>query len=460
MAHEEEQTQNTSNGIIGLGSNNIISSRSSSKKTKQKKVPQRGLGVAQLEKIRLEEQQKKAAAAAILSTTPPSSLSSPTKSTSSSCPSSVSIRHFYQPPSSIPFPSLDLPSPNSIFQPPLIRPAHSGVDGRKLMISSGTVPFGMRNSYNNNNINGCGNGNHVPNLWNPCEFNVLDHKESSNPGLDPGLAFRSNLNVPFESNNNNPIRALSNFRTRTHQFHQQHPPPPPPPPPPSSPPPSMVNVSTATSTSSVLNFQIEPPSNQSYYSNSAPMWPDEEKMVGMKRPYPFSLENPSVPSINFKFPTFVAPPIRTDEGTSCGNRSPFNFDPAINPNFREGPSWSNSISESNSRSSIKENGSVNGDFLTLAPPSTSWTCPSPKLKLPPSYLAFHNCEVPDFESFPYQGNNADDTYYQPGPSIPNPQQAFYSFFPPAKSQNGRAATTLNNNCNGEVGESVDLKLRL
>ncbi|KAM1169076.1 hypothetical protein ACFX13_031628 [Malus domestica] len=453
MAHEEEQTQDTSTEIIGLGSNNIISSRSSSKKTKQKKVPQRGLGVAQLEKIRLEEQQKKAAAAAILSTTPPSSLSLPTKSSSHSCTSSVPIRHFYQPPSSIPFPSLDLPSPNSIFRPQLIPPAHSGVDGRKPMISSGTFPFGVGNNNNNNNINGGGNGNHVPNLWNPCEFNILDQKVSCNPGLDPGLAFRSTMNLPFESSNNNPIWPLSNFPTRTQQFHHQQPPPPPPPPPP----PSMVNLSTANS-SSVLNFQIEPPSNQSYYSNYTPMWPDEEKMVGMKRPYPFSLENPPVPSI--KFPTFVAPPIRADEATSCGNRSAFNFNPAIKTNFREGPSCSTSISESNSRSSIKENGSVNGDFLTLAPPSTSWTCPSPKLNLPPSYLAFHNREIPDFESFHYQGNNADDTIYQAGPSVPNPQQAFYSFFPLAKAQNDRAATTVNNNCNGEVGESVDLNLKL
>ncbi|RWW21115.1 hypothetical protein GW17_00014751 [Ensete ventricosum] len=42
------------------------------KKNKQKKIPQRGLGVAQLEKLRLEEQQKKAAAAAASSSSDPS----------------------------------------------------------------------------------------------------------------------------------------------------------------------------------------------------------------------------------------------------------------------------------------------------------------------------------------------------------------------------------------------------
>lgn len=48
-------------------------------------------------------------------------------------------------------------------------------------------------------------------------------------------------------------------------------------------------------------------------------------MVGMKRPYPFSLDNPPGPSFNYKFPTPVAP-IRSDESASCGNGGTFNFD--------------------------------------------------------------------------------------------------------------------------------------
>ncbi|BBH01699.1 sodium/calcium exchanger family protein / calcium-binding EF hand family protein [Prunus dulcis] len=202
---------------------------------------------------------------------------------------------------------------------------------------------------------GHGNNN-VPNLWNPCDFN-LDQKESSNSGIDPGLAFRSTLNLPFESNN--PIWPLTNVPQRTQPYHQQPPPPP-----------SMVNVSSATSSSSVLNFQIEP------------------------------LQTKAI----------------TATIHLCGRMKK-----------REAPSCSTSISESNSRNSIKENGSVNGDFLTLA------------LQQP---------------------GNAEDTNFQPGPSCSHPQQAFYSFFPPAKAQIGRAATTINNNCNGELGESVDLNLKL
>ncbi|KAJ6751889.1 hypothetical protein OIU85_002319 [Salix viminalis] len=56
---QEEQTKkySTSNGD-GDGGISIGHISRSSRKHKQKKVPQRGLGVAQLEKIRLEEQQK------------------------------------------------------------------------------------------------------------------------------------------------------------------------------------------------------------------------------------------------------------------------------------------------------------------------------------------------------------------------------------------------------------------
>lgn len=45
----------------------------------------------------------------------------------------------------------------------------------------------------------------------------------------------------------------------------------------------------------------------------------------MKRPYPFSLDNPPAPSFNYKFPTLVGP-IRSDESASCGNGGTFNFE--------------------------------------------------------------------------------------------------------------------------------------
>jgi hypothetical protein len=48
---------------------------------------------------------------------------------------------------------------------------------------------------------------------------------------------------------------------------------------------------------------------------------------------------------------------------------------------------------------------------------------------------------------------------QPGQSEFNGQRPFYSFLPPAPPQIGQA-TTSTNNCTGEVGESIDLDLKL
>lgn len=73
---QQEQNQKYSNSSIGGCAGAGVAR--SSKKLKQKKVPQRGLGVAQLEKIRLEEQQKRDAIFQV-----PSAIVSP--SNSSSC---------------------------------------------------------------------------------------------------------------------------------------------------------------------------------------------------------------------------------------------------------------------------------------------------------------------------------------------------------------------------------------
>lgn len=71
--------------------------------------------------------------------------------------------------------------------------------------------------------------------------------------------------------------------------------------------------------------------------------------------------------------------------------------------FREGPSCSTSNSKlNNPKQSFKENEVVYGDFLKLAPPTTTSTCPSSKFKHPSACLASYNHKFPDFESLPYQ----------------------------------------------------------
>ncbi|KAF7849246.1 hypothetical protein BT93_L1049 [Corymbia citriodora subsp. variegata] len=99
---QEDQTQKCSNsssgGNITIASNNSIRS---SKKQKQKKVPQRGLGVAQLEKIRIEEQQKRDAATIFPS---PAAISQ-----SSSCYLPAPLVNYHV--------QGDFAPPNSIFRP-------------------------------------------------------------------------------------------------------------------------------------------------------------------------------------------------------------------------------------------------------------------------------------------------------------------------------------------------------
>ena len=77
--------------------------------------------------------------------------------------------------------------------------------------------------------------------------------------------------------------------------------------------------------------------------------------------------------------------------------SPFMFSCII---FREGPSCSTSNLESKSKKIIKQNRVFDGDFLTLAPPTTTSMCSSSKFKHPPSNLIY--CKLPDLESLAYQ----------------------------------------------------------
>ncbi|XP_021890291.1 uncharacterized protein LOC110808943 isoform X2 [Carica papaya] len=430
----EDHSQKGSNSASSIAGGDGNLARSS-KKQKPKKVPQRGLGVAQLEKIRLEEQQKKDAAAILPSS--PSTILSQTKSPYFSVP----FPGYHNPPnhpssscssSSIPF-SSDHSSSSSMLRPP---PLLQNVDG----VGTDTAPF--TNSIGWSPVPLQGNANGVPKLWSPCEYNL--EKESS--GVDPGLACRSNLIVPYELN---PIWPLPSLIQKAQQCQRAY---------------SMVNASSATSASSssstqssslLNNFQIEPPSNQSYYSNYTSPWPEEEKMVGFKRSYPFSLDNSSGPLFDCKFPPLVHHPINksSEQASHCNGGSVYLE--SGNQIFRDSLTCPTSMSELYSKQSNRESGSSNRDFLTLAPPTIS------NIKhISPANLGYNNHEYPDFESPPYQVSTEDSIIKQ-GPSQSNQQQPYFSFFPPAAKQIDPAASSSVSNCNvGEVGEGVDLNLKL
>ena len=199
---QEDQTQNTSSGSGGGGgSGGIGSVGRSSKKPKQKKVPQRGLGVAQLEKIRLEEQQKRDAAAMLSS---PCSVPS---NKSSYLPLPIQNLHYsnQSPSSLIPLPSgspADFRSPISL---------QHMMDGK--VPTPSTVPLANSGGFEAcwSSASASVHGN-VPKLCGSQEHDF----EKERFGVDPGLQFLPSL--PFESN---PIWPLPNLVQRTPpQYHQ------------------------------------------------------------------------------------------------------------------------------------------------------------------------------------------------------------------------------------------------
>ncbi|WOH05896.1 hypothetical protein DCAR_0625319 [Daucus carota subsp. sativus] len=334
----------------------------SSKKFKQNKVPQRGLGVAQLEKIRLEEQQI-------------------SPSNSSSCLASPT----------------DHPSSSKPFTPPSI--IQRSTDVRPNSISELVSNNGGECRMGWQGISSAGRGS-WPNSLND-EYN-----------LGGGIGHK----VDHQVSN----ALLSSVRSQP--FHGTCPS-------------SMVNVSVGNSSSSVTNFWTEPPSNQSHRSNkSQPLWPDEEMMIGLKRSYPFSVDDAPVPAFNCKFPpAYLSDIPTTDASASFKNDGTFAFEQA-NPVLREDSSGTGGVPKYKKKI-IKENGGYNGDFLTLAPPIP---------KDPPSYLGYYIPELPDFDALPYQGGQDNLVHW--------PRQI------PSVEHNGQSMLTISHS--SDVVESVDLNLKL
>ncbi|KAK8476418.1 hypothetical protein V6N13_136680 [Hibiscus sabdariffa] len=380
MAQEDENqaqgcsnSTNSSSGVGGAGNSNNIGR--CFKKQRPKKVPQRGLGVAQLEKIRIEEEQQKRDV--VVSSSP-------------------TVCH-KAPHLSLPVPSFHLSNQSSSY--------------------ASSVPFCVQNIgtvSTGNTVPFTGGGAVVPdNLWSSYGYNI--EKECSS-GLDSGPIFKTHLsNLPYESD---PIWPLPSLMQRAQASSSM-----------------MNNLTSRTSSTSILNFQMEPPSNQSYYGNCTCLLPEEYKVIGMKRSYPLSLDSaPSTP-IHSKYPSIVHSINGQTEAASGSNGSTFNFEPGT-PNFRKGHYCST------------PNGVFDGDFLTLAPPTTTAMSSSSKSKHPQS--SFINGELA------YQASFEDSILRQGGATGTGP---YYSFFPPAMVQIEQATTLSMANCNGKV-EHVDLKLKL
>ncbi|KAI7754657.1 hypothetical protein M8C21_030936 [Ambrosia artemisiifolia] len=374
------------------------------------------MGVAQLEKIISEEHQKKDA-----SVSTHNSIVSPSTSSCSNMASVQKVPSFRQ---------AAMTSSSSIPPPPPLPPNHlplvAKMDGVNV---NNSASKGM-------NLIGVGNWSR---LWSDGDYKFEgDHTRYTAPAPFPG-----NLGgLPYESSPSIWPPPPNLMLHRSHHLQQ----------PCSS---SMVNVSakTSSSSSSVMNFQIEPPSNQSYCGNNfQPLWPDEEKMVGMKRPYPFSLEDMPIPSFHCKFPSaYVSPITRSDEYASCSNGGGTTSIEPAHPTFRENGSSSGAISDAITKKFIDENQILTRDFLKLAPPQISQSRSTSKENL---HLSPCRKEQPHFERLPLQKDQSKDPNHLSGRSGSN-LQPFLSFFPAAKTSVAQPG-----NSNGEAGESVDLNLKL
>ncbi|KAL9662609.1 hypothetical protein QQ045_027442 [Rhodiola kirilowii] len=361
----EEQTGNTSNSVCFRNGGNGKQSR----KPKPKKIPQRGLGVAQLEKLRLEEQVKNEA---------------------------VSL-------------------PSSAFTP---LPATS--------LCNGSSPF----AYSNENLYGL-----HPNVRQQSTLLSSEYIRE----VEKSTRSLQNPIPPFEPIASSPFGGLMQLGNQQPSFITS----------------SMVNVVAVNSSSAVLSFQTEPPSNQSPYGTYRSVQLDEaEKVyakvstvlflffgfnnetencliydamqtVGTKRPCPFSLQEPSDLSPQCKFNSFTTESL--GKSTSYSNAGSLVI--KGNPSTRDGLPRSMSTPHMNDIRADKTR--PDGDFLKLAPPATLSLLPSAKSKEALSHLHTNHDE-----------EDSNISVQQ--------QQSFYSFFP--------APNTSRYNC--ETEEHIDLNLKL
>ncbi|XP_060198155.1 uncharacterized protein LOC132627078 [Lycium barbarum] len=349
--------------------------RASKKMNEKKKVPQRGLGVPQLERIRLEEQHKK-----------------------------DSIFQSVQCPNFIPTSSrTDFSSKNCVFRPNQSAPFLEN------------CPKLLRDEYNLEGVN-----------------KKVDHH---------GVVFGQNVNLP-----SGPHSLRFPLLQKSRQYQQ------------TSSSSSMVNVSSGiSSSSSVQSFQMEPPSSQSYCgcTNCLPLWPEDVKMAGMKRRYPFSPEDPPIPSFRGKFPQCCVSPVsRSHESVSSSNDCSVYIEDG-DALKREVVSQSRALSESKPSTSVRETKARNGDFLNLAPPASAL----------PHLEAVNPCSLTNsapqtLELFDYVPAQVAAAQHTPpsGQSI-SFQQPILRFFPTAMVQIGQERTH-GSDFHTEVGGKVDLELKL
>lgn len=277
------------------------SSRSSRKsKNGQKKIPQRGLGVAQLEKLRMEEQQRQEAACLAslqrAHALPPLTGALHSQGTSlvfsHNYASQIKGRTLQQHPTFMP-PRNTCKMPDSIIsmanlhsinlkqQIPMVglsssssSPQHQSPREENRALSRNSS-LGRSSEHVESCIIDAGVANPgimAPGLWPVHNGN----REDLNHSLNQELEMRKmDLFGIRSQNTSSPLSDLRFFDPLL-----RYPAP-------------ARKLPVVSISSSGATMQLEPPSNQSY--SNTPPWTEEDRIAGVKRPWPFSEENPCSP---------------------------------------------------------------------------------------------------------------------------------------------------------------------
>ncbi|KAJ7947055.1 Actin cytoskeleton-regulatory complex protein pan1, putative isoform 1 [Quillaja saponaria] len=428
-------SNSSSSGGCGCGGNSNGSCSHGSlwnqglkKKTQQKRprVPKRGPGVAELEKILREQEKDKL------------------EGFTSSCLVShknpynphVLKSHPTPPPPPPPLPPPPSPSMLTLTSNPMTKsPTASNTLPTHVPLAPKFDHFNpatMTNIFGNDGHRGGSGASAIggsglvlpeevffPMAMNSCKPNIdrTDGRQSDSGNLLP-----SNL-----SNESNTLWPSPLLQKRNFQY-----------------PPAMINkltgssaLSSSSSSSARMYSPVEPPSNQNAYYNYTSMPSEEQKMAGMKRPYPFSFDNSPVPPPDIEVPPNFTHAIRADQSFTTDNHRIYGLG-SRNAISRDAK-WGSSL-EINSRNYISDYGVVSdlGNFLTISTPAV----PQPPVK------AWQG-ELPKYNVLPYQDDKENSSNHKP----------FYSFL----LVKGQVKETRigSDNEGGEAGDDgIDLSLKL
>ncbi|TKY71797.1 WAS/WASL-interacting protein family member [Spatholobus suberectus] len=426
---------NTCNSACGCGTGgNVVSSIWSSSLKKQQKrprVPKRGPGVAELEKI-LREQES-------IDTTDKgnqegfsSFISHHSNSNSNSYPSSSFKFHPPQPPTSqkitVPLPSsVSSNLPNNVPSAPIFD--HLG----PTTLPTITSIYGNCGSLERSS--GSGLVSPEKELF-PLNLNSCKSKSNMNESIDGNQhdsARSPSRNLSNESNHVWPYSGT--IQKRNNQY--------------SSPTANQFR-GTPTSSGSLsigLHNHLELPSNQNSYYNYTSRVPEEHKMVGMKRSHSSTLENSLIPPSNFHVLPSFSHYNRPHQSSINDSHGASSFS-STKECYRDAK-WGSTLELSNARFNSDTAVPGHANF----PPFVTPEVPSPPMHLFPGVLTKGNvlpCQVTEDKM---------DSHRQSESSEPN-HRPFYDFLEVEDSEGTETMRGANRGGReaGKVGIDLNLKL--